>query len=148
MLALSKKISCECLRVGVLVGDDQYFARTGNKVDANLSVALALGLSDVLVAGTDNHVDRKNALGTIGERCNGLHAAESVDFVRAGEIHGDKCFVVDRSGAVRDRRTSHDTLDSRNLGRSDEHHGRGVEREAPARDIAAARLHGDDAMAE
>ena len=38
MLALSKKISCECLRVGVLVGDDQYFAGTGNKVDANLSV--------------------------------------------------------------------------------------------------------------
>ena len=46
MLTLSEKISCECLRVGVLVGDDQYFAGTGNKVDANLSVALALGLSD------------------------------------------------------------------------------------------------------
>ena len=83
---MRRKISCECLRVGVLVGDDQYFAGTGNKVDANLSVALALGLSDILVAGTDNHVDRKNALGTIGERCNGLHAAESVDFIRAGEI--------------------------------------------------------------
>ena len=97
---MSKKISCECLRVGVLVGDDQYFAGTGNKVDANLSVALALGLSDVLVAGTDNHVDRKNALGTIGERCNGLHAAESVDFVRAGEIHGDKRFGIVRNTVV------------------------------------------------
>ena len=101
-----------------------------------------------MVAGADDYVDRKDALSAIGERCDGLHAAESVDFIRAGEIHGDKCFVVDLSSSVRDRRTGHDTLDTRDLGRSDEHHGRGVEREAPAGDIAAARLHRDDAMAE
>ena len=71
-----------------LVGDDQRLGRPGQQVDADAAEQLALGLRHIGVAGADDHVDRRDALGAERHGRHRLHAAEHVDLVGAAEMLG------------------------------------------------------------
>ena len=94
MLGLGQEVDGDDERVGVLIGHDQDFGRPGEKVDADLAEELALGFSDEGIAGAGQHVDGLDGLGADGQGGYRLDAAEQVDLVGAGQIHG-------RDGGVR-----------------------------------------------
>ena len=61
------------------VADQHQLARAGDDpVQANVSVDLALRLGDVTVPGAGDDVDRRHALGPVGERPDRLRAADRV----------------------------------------------------------------------
>ena len=85
--------------------------------------------------GTDQHVDRRDGLGTKRHRSDSLHAAEHVDFIGAREMHcGD-------GGGMRlalvGRRAGDDARHAGNLGGDYAHVRRCDHRVAPARHVAA-----------
>ncbi len=99
---------------------------------------LALGLGDVAVAWTDDHVDRPDRLGAVGHGRDGLGATDPVDLVDPGDPGGRQCRVVDpavggRGGA------EHDLPDAGDPSGSRAHqHRRGVARPSPRRVAAGA----------
>ncbi len=109
-------------------------------------IELALGLGDEGVAGPDQHVDRRDALGADRHRGHRLDAAEAIDDIGAGKmLRGD-----DGRGrfALVGRRAGDDPRDARHLGGDDRHMRRGDHRIFAARHVAADRIHRDILMAE
>jgi hypothetical protein len=81
------------------VGDDQHFRRAGDHVDADRAEDLALGGRDIGVARPDDLGHRPDRLGAVGERRDGLRAADAVDFRHAGKIRA----ATSTSGLMRRR---------------------------------------------
>ena len=88
MLGLAEQVGGDDHRVGRLVGDDEDLGRAGDEVDADLPEQPALRLDDVRVARPDEEVDRVDRLRPERQRGERLDAAEDVDLVGAGEVHG------------------------------------------------------------
>ena len=146
MLGLAQQVGRAHLGVGRIVGDDEDLGRAGEQIDADPAVKLALGLGDIGVAGTDQHVDRAKRLGAERHRRDRLHAAQHVDFVGAGEMHrGDRLGM--RHALVR-RRAGGDVADPGDARGDDRHMRRGDHRIAPAGHVAADAADRDVAMAE
>ena len=146
MLGLAEQIGRADFAVHAVVGDDQRLGRAGEQVDADAAVELALRLRHIGVARPDDHVDRPDRAGAERHRGDRLHAAEHVDLVRAAEMHrGD-----DRGmrSALERRRAGDDALHARDFRGDDRHVRRGDHRVAPARHVAADRVHRDVAVAE
>ena len=146
MLGLAQQVDRGEERIGGVVGDHQRLGRPGEQVDADLAEQLALGLGDVRVAGPGQHVDAADRLGAERQRGHGLHAAEDVDLVRAGQVHGGDRGV--RHGAADRRRARGDTRDAGDL-RGDDRHVRGRhQRVAAARHVGTGGLHRHVAVPE
>ena len=146
MLGLAEQIGGADFAVDAVVGDDQRLGRARQQVDADAAEQLALGLRHIGVAGPDDHVDRRDRLGAERHRGHRLHAAEHVDLVGAAEMHrGD-----DRRmrAALERRRAGDDALHARDLRGDDRHVRGGDHRIAPARHVAADRVHRDVLVAE
>ena len=62
------------------IGENDDFRRAGDHVDADDAEHAALGGGDIGVAGTDDLGDRRDALGSVGERGDRLRAADAIDF--------------------------------------------------------------------
>ena len=99
---------------------------------------LALGLLHVQVPGADDHVDRRDRLGAVGERRDRLGAAHPVDGRGAGEPARAEDHRVDVSVGARGR-AHDDLLDPGDPGRDDAHHDRARVRRAAARDVHRRR---------
>ncbi len=88
MLGLAEQVGGENRRIGGFVRDDQDLRRAGDEVDTDLPEEATLRLHDVRVAGSGEEVDRCDRLGSERHRRERLHAAEHVDLVGSGEVHG------------------------------------------------------------
>ena len=146
VLGLAEQVGGADFAVDAVVGDDQRLGRAGEQIDADPAIQLALCLRHVGVAGTDDHVDAGNRLGAERHGGDRLHAAEHEDLVGAAEMHRRDDRRM-RAAAER-RRARDDAFDPRDLGGDDRHVRRGDHRVAPARHVAADRIHRDVAMAE
>ena len=146
MFGLPQQVGGAEFRIDRVIGDQHGLGRAGEQVDADAAVQLALGLGDIGVAGTDQHVDRGDGFGADGHRAHRLHAAQHIDLMRATQVHrGD-------DGGVRrtlDRRgRGDDAGHARNRRGQHRHMRRGHHRELATRHIAADRLHRNVAVAE
>ena len=146
MLGLAEQVGGAEFAVDAVVGDHQRLGRAGEQVDADAAEQLALGFRHVGVAGADQHVDRRDALGAERHGGDRLHAAEHVDVVGAAEMHGGD----DRRmrPALERRRAGDDALHAGDFRGDDRHVRRGDHRIAAARHVAADRVHRDVAVAE
>ena len=75
MLGLTQQVCCHPCGVAAAVGQHQNFAGACDHIDAHLAEHLALGGGNVDVAGADDLVHRRDALGAIGQRGHGLRTA-------------------------------------------------------------------------
>ena len=146
MLGLAEQVGGADFAVDAVVGDDQRLGRPGQQVDADAAEQLPLGLRHIGVAGADDHVDRLDAFGAERHGGDRLHAAEHVDVVGAAEMHGGDDGRM--RAALERRRAGDDALHARDLGGDDRHMRGGDHRIAPARHVAADRIHRDVAVAE
>ena len=146
MLGLAEQVGRAHFAVDAVVGDDQRLGRTGEQIDADAAEQLALGLRHIGVAGTDDHVDRRDRLGAERHGGDRLHAAEHQDLVGAAEMHGGD----DRRmrPALERRRAGDDALHAGDPRGDDRHVGGGDHRIAPARHVAADRVDRDVLVAE
>ena len=96
------------------VRDHHDLAWSCHHVDADDAVQLALGLGDPGVAGAGDDVHGRDAVGAIGERGNGLRAADAPQFVHARDVRGGEDERVDL--AIGGGGDHHDTLDPCDLG--------------------------------
>ena len=146
MLGLAEQVGRADFAVDRLVRNDQRFGRAGEQVDADAAVELTLRLRHVGVARPDHHVDGRDGAGAERHRGDRLHAAEHIDLVRAAEMHrGD-----DRGmrAATERRRAGDDALHARDARGHDRHVRGGDHRIAPARHVAADRVHRNVAVTE
>jgi hypothetical protein len=146
VLGLPEQIGGAHFRVDRIVGDHQGLGRPGEKVDADAAGELALRFRDERVARPGDHVGGLDAGSAERHRADRLHAAEHIDFIRAGEMHrGDDRGVrlaLVRGGA------GDDALDAGDLGRDDAHVRGGHQRVLSARHIAADDVDRDVLVAE
>jgi len=89
-------------RVGVLVGEDQDFAGTGDGVDGHLAEHQALGAGDIGVARAEDLVDPAYLRGAIGERSDGLSPPCVEEGVDTGEVRGREEEIVRIGGGEDD----------------------------------------------
>ena len=146
MLGLPQQVGGAHLGVGGVVGDNQRLGGAGEQVDADTAEELAFGLGDEGVAGADQHVHRGNAGGAERHCRHCLDAAQQVNLVGAGEMHGG-----DGGGgrhAVQRRRAGGDPLHARDLGGEHRHVRRCHHRIAAARHITTDLGDGNIAMAK
>lgn len=146
VLRLAQQIHRDDERIRRLVGDDEDLRRSGDQVDPDLPVQLALRLRDVGVARAREEVHALDRLGAEREGRHGLDPAEQVDLVRPAEVHRH-----DRRGGdlpVDRRRARGDTPHSGDLRRHDRHVGGGDERIPATRDVRAGRRDRDRPLAE
>src|ERR1700677_2413119 len=139
VLRLAEKIGGANLAVDRVVGDDERFGWAGEKVDADAAIELTLRLGDKGVAGSHQHVDRRDRLGSERHRGDGLYAAEHIDLVSAPHMHGR-----DDGGmrsAVERRGTGDDPLDAGHFRRHDAHMRRRDHGIFAAGYVAADRVH-------
>ncbi len=146
MFGLAQKVGGADFAVDTVVGDDQRFGRARQQIDADAAEQLPLGFRHIGVAGPDDHVDRLDRFGAERHGRDGLHAAQHINLVGAAEMHGGDDGGV--RPALERRGTGDDALHARHLGGDDGHMRRGDHRIAPARHVAADRIHRDVAMAE
>ena len=146
VLGLAQQIGGAEFAVDAVVGDHQRLGRAGEQVDADAAEQLPLGLRDIGVARTDQHVDRGDARGSERHRADRLDAAETVDLVGAGEmLRGDD---RGRRLSLGGRRAGDDARHAGDLGGDDRHVRRRQQRIFAARHVAAGRPDRDVAMAE
>jgi hypothetical protein len=86
--ALGDEIGGDPGGIGRAIGNDQHFGGARDGIDADLAEDLALGGSDIGIAGADDLVDAADGFGAIGQGGDRLGAADAVDFGDAGNLGG------------------------------------------------------------
>ncbi|MCY1485507.1 hypothetical protein D9M68_191340 [compost metagenome] len=146
MLGLAEQVDSDQFGVDAVVADHHGLGRAGEQVDADAAIQLALGFGDEGVARADDHVDAGDALGADGHRRHRLHAAEAVDFIGAGQVHGGD--DLGAGLALERRRGGDHPLDPGDLGGEHAHVRAGDQRVLAAGDVATDRVDRDVAVAE
>ena len=128
MLGLRHEVDGDEARIGRLVGHDAHLGRTGDHVDAHIAADELLRSGHERVARAGDLVDRRDLLGAVRERGDGLRAANRVDLGDARELACLEDGRIER--AVLGGRVDHDdALDARHARRQRIHEqGRRVER--------------------
>ena len=122
VLGLGEQVDRHPVGIGRAVGDDQHLRRAGHHVDADDAEDAALGAGDVGVAGTDDLVHLRNGLRAVGQRRDGLRAADGEHAIDAGQMGSGQHQL--RSSRRR-RRHHHDQFpDAGHLGRNRVHQHR------------------------
>ena len=88
MFGLAQQIDRTQLCIDGIIRNHQSFGWPGKQIDPDAAVELPLGLGDKHVTRADQHVDRRDALGTQRHRCNGLYTAEYQDLIGTAVVHG------------------------------------------------------------
>ena len=138
VLGLGQKIGGENLRVSGLVRQHQDFAGACKEIDANLAVALALGLRHILVAGADDDIHRFDLICSVSVGCDAVGAAGDVDLIGTCNIHGDQGLRIDISGALHGGSAGGNPLYAGHLRGNNQHEGSRKQRIGAAGHIAAA----------
>jgi hypothetical protein len=146
VLCLGQKVYSDDERVSMLVSHDQNFRGAGEQVNTHFTEELTLGLGDERVAWSGQHVDRLDGLGADGEGRYGLDAAEKVNLIGAGQIHGGHRGIGNL--ALDQRRAGSNAFNAGNLGGDDGHMRAGQQRVLPARNVGAGRLDRNVLLAE
>ncbi len=81
MFGLGQQVSSDPGGARRIIGDDHRFGRSGQPVDTDHAVHLALGQGDEQVAGTKDFIYRADAAGAVRQRGDGLRAADGVHFL-------------------------------------------------------------------
>src|SRR5205823_5202438 len=76
MLQLRRQVGGYKIRPGAGIGDDQDLARSGDAIEPDGSVDLALCQRDVDVAGTNDDVDARNGSGPVSEGGDRLRTSD------------------------------------------------------------------------
>ena len=87
---LGEQVYRDAARIVGGIGQDDDFGRTGDGVDADAAEHLPFGFRDIGVAGTDDAIDRRNAVGAVGQCRYRLGAADPIDLRHAGAMCGGK----------------------------------------------------------
>ena len=159
MFGLSEQVEREwadAVRAAVPVCNQEQVARARETVDPDDAGQLALGLLDVQVARTDDHIDPADRLGPVRERGDRLGAAHPIRARRARERTGGEDRGVDLARGV--GRSAHRDVGHAGRARRDDPHNdrarigcaaaghvhRGpVDRRATERHVVAAEGHRD-----
>jgi hypothetical protein len=117
VLGLREQVGGDPGRISAVVGDDRHLGGTGHRIDADVAEHQPLGGRHVSVAGADDLVDARHALGSVGEGCHRLRAADDEHAVDAGDLGGGQRLgrwtgrrhddLGDAGDARRDRRHQH-----------------------------------------
>ncbi len=137
MLGLHHQVDRGQLDRRLRPGDDHHLGRTGDPGgDTDHARHLALGLGDVAVARPDDHVDRLDRLGAVGQGRDGLGTPDPVHLVHPGHPGCGQRRVVDPTVGGR-RCAEHHFPHACDSGGGGAHqHGRGVAG-PPSRRVAA-----------
>ena len=146
VLGLRQKVGRDPIRMAAAVGEDQYLRGTRDHIDADLAEHQPLGRRHVGVAGTDDFGNRGDGCGAVGERGHCLRAADTIDFVDAGQLRRRQ---HQRAELALRRRHHHDQArHARDLGRHRIHQDRGRIGRGAARHVEADCLDRGPAVAE
>ena len=144
VLGLAEKVGRAQFAVHRIVGDDQGFRGTGQKVDPHLPEKLPLRLGHEGVAGPDDHVHGRNRAGSQSHRADRLDPAQAVDFIGAGQVQGRHDRRI--GSALKRRRGGDHALHSRHPGRDHAHVRGGHQRILAAGHVAADATDGNVAV--
>ena len=140
MLCLSEQVGRHQFSVGSVVSDHRNLRWTREQVDCNGAKELSLGLGNVGIAGTDEHVNRRLPEKTESHGRQGLHAPEhkeSVDSGYGGRVSDGGIRSPTRlRGGARDHRR-----DASHLRDPDSHERAGSERKTTRGQIGADASH-------
>ena len=81
MLGLRQQVGRNPFGAVRTVGDHQYLGRPGDHIDTDAAEELAFGFGDPGIAGADDHIDRRDRFGAVGEGCDSLRATDAPHFV-------------------------------------------------------------------
>eukprot|EP01022_Parablepharisma_sp_SALTPOND_P017907 TRINITY_DN290_c1_g1_i2.p1 TRINITY_DN290_c1_g1~~TRINITY_DN290_c1_g1_i2.p1 ORF type:complete len:1623 (-),score=570.02 TRINITY_DN290_c1_g1_i2:20056-24924(-) len=125
VLGLREQVHGDPVGIGGTIADDQDFRGAGDHVDAHHAEHAALGGGHIGIAGADDLVHLRDGRGAIGQRADGLRAADGEDAVHAGNGGGRQHqFVLH---AIRRGHDHDDFLHAGHLGRNRIHqHRRGI----------------------
>ncbi len=88
MFGLSEQISGHPVGFGGVIGDDHRFSWVGQAVYPHHAEDLALGEGDEQVAGAEDFIHRWDRFRAIGQRSDGLRAAQGIHFAHAAQGAG------------------------------------------------------------
>ena len=108
MLGLREQVRGDPIRLIGAIGDHQDLGGARDHVDADGAEDQALGGGDIGVAGAHDLVHRRNRLGAVGERGDGLRPAHPIDLCDACDLGGGHHRRVER--AIRRRHDHGDAL--------------------------------------
>ena len=123
------------------IGEHDGFGGAGEHVDGAIGADEPLGGGDEAIAGAENFVDARNRTRAVGERGDGLRAADAGDGAHAQALGGGE----KRGSGL--RADDDDLPHARFLRGNDGHEQRRNERKAAAGKIAADRFDGAHALA-
>ena len=86
MLRLDDQVQGKTPRIGAPVREDHAIRRSRRQSDLYDAVQQPFGRRDILIAGPEEFQDGADALRPVGERGQGLHAADAIDLVNAAEV--------------------------------------------------------------
>ena len=147
VLGLGHEVGGHDGRVGGLVGEHADLGRAGDHVDADVAGHVALGGRHVGVARAHDLVAGRDGLGAVGDRGDGLGAADGVDLVDAGDCGGGE--GVGAQGPVCLGRRDHGhATHAGHLGGDDVHHDGGGILGTAARHVDRDTVQGRDLHAQ
>ena len=114
MLGLRQEIARHMGGIGRRIGQDDNFRRPRDHVDSDAPEHPPLGGRHIGVAGADDLRHRRDRLGAVGERRDGLRAPDPINLVDPGEFRRHKHQRVEQ--AIRRRHHHDDALAARHLG--------------------------------
>ena len=86
VLGLGQQIRRRDAGIALPVGDHEHLARPRHHIDGHAAEDLPLRLSDVGVAGSDDLVHSRNALGPVGQGRHSLRSADLEHPVNPGDV--------------------------------------------------------------
>ena len=115
MFRLREQIGGDENRVAGRVGDHEDLGGSGDHIDRDHAENLLFGFCDEGVAGADDLVDLRDALGAVGERGDRLRASDLENAVDARDVGGGEDRGIDLS-VLAGRRHHHDGFAAGDLG--------------------------------
>ena len=146
VLGLGEQVHGDPVRIGLAIAHHQDFRRAGNHVDAALTEHMALGGGHIDVAGADDLVALRHALGTVGQCGYGLCATDAEHAVNAGHAGSGQYQLVQL--ATRGRHHHHDFRHTGDLGRDGVHQHGGWIGGLATRHVQAGAIQRSDLLAE
>ena len=95
VLGLRQQIRSNPAWVCSFVGNNNYFRRPGDHINARDAENLALRLGHIGISGAYDFGDGLDAFRAVGKRSNGLGAADTIDFGNAREVRGGQHGGID-----------------------------------------------------
>ena len=142
MLGLGQQVGGNPGGIGAVVGDDDRFGWTIQAVNADEAIDLALGQGREQIAGADDFVHARNALGAEGQRGHGQRAADGEDCVDPGDGGGGEDDIGNTAVGLARRGGDDDLRHAGHLRRDGGHEQRRRQRRRATGHVDAGAGHG------